>query len=764
VPVIAQAATLDAPMASPAPLRARAVWKSQARRIRGWAERAYRKRNAYGTRTAAKVAEVLARAEKDIKAALLHYSTLGDLPQGKVASRRSLRRLQGQVRAIIAQVRDEHRLILGHASTESFKRGIAHGIEEFVQARLPFYRNLDGAGIDKMATNVFTIIDTSALDFMTRFDIQLAGDVARELVCGINRTIQVGIATGMSVRDIAREMGTVVTDKEAFRHAGKKVFGRAQTRMELIARTETMRAHAQGQRKFYSAVGVRRLEWMTTGDERMCPECEALDGKVYPIDEFPPQPKHPNCRCGHTAVLDLPICGAGALAAHAAAEQPSCILSPKAVDQKAKGVKADVAAVDEALETGKFEALTVKQLQAAAKKQGISIARTKADFIALLDQAEPGVDHSGLSGKDLRAKLAHHKIGALRSKQDLIDLLKAKHQAAAQQAIVQGVAPPAAGYEQFTVKQLQEMAKSKGISLNMTKHDVVGLLDEIEPGVDHSGLKGKQLAAAKKKHGIGVLKNKKQLVKALDQHAGKQAAQKAAQAQQAAKVAEAKKAMAEKASAVQVPDDPADYASFLKAVKAAEDQVGQSGILPAETVEGFAKEVAVKKQVFAQKIAGMSSGEVKKLAQKVKIKHYQWASKGELATLLTETDPGKVKAAKDSIEAKWAKWTEKHAAKPKKPKPGPPAPAPVQPPLSLGPSPRRAPSSRTLTRHGRTSRRTSSSSGGPTSRAPTPSTSTRTRRASGGSSSLRQRNSEHTATRSPTASVDSSTAKPSRCA
>jgi len=46
VPVVAQARPLDAPMATAAPLRAHAVRKSQARRIREWAERAYRKRNA----------------------------------------------------------------------------------------------------------------------------------------------------------------------------------------------------------------------------------------------------------------------------------------------------------------------------------------------------------------------------------------------------------------------------------------------------------------------------------------------------------------------------------------------------------------------------------------------------------------------------------------------------------------------------------------------------------------------------------------------
>jgi hypothetical protein len=143
------------PRGSLALLSGQAAPKPQAQRIREWADRAYRNRNAYGEKTAARVTDVLKRAEKGIKAALLHYTTLGDLPEGKLANQRSLRRLEGEIRAIIAQVRDEHRLILKQGGTESFKRGLAHGIDEFVGAQLPFYRDLNAGGIDKMATNAY---------------------------------------------------------------------------------------------------------------------------------------------------------------------------------------------------------------------------------------------------------------------------------------------------------------------------------------------------------------------------------------------------------------------------------------------------------------------------------------------------------------------------------------------------------------------------------------------------------------------------------
>jgi len=61
-------------------------------------------------------------------------------------------------------------------------------------------------------------------------------------------------------------------------------------------------------------------------------------------------------------------------------------------------------------------------------------------------------------------------------------------------------------------------------------------------------------------------------------------------------------------------------------------------------------------------------------------------SKDELIILMTSTDKGKIEAAKAGIEAKWAKWAEKHGGKKVKVKPKPtpskittPTPKPITP-------------------------------------------------------------------------------------
>lgn len=46
----------------------------------------------------------------------------------------------------------------------------------------------------------------------------------------------------------------------------------------------------------YEDNGVAMVVWVTQKDERVCPECRALDGHQFELDDAPP-PQHYNCRC-----------------------------------------------------------------------------------------------------------------------------------------------------------------------------------------------------------------------------------------------------------------------------------------------------------------------------------------------------------------------------------------------------------------------------------------------------------------------------------
>ena len=53
--------------------------------------------------------------------------------------------------------------------------------------------------------------------------------------------------------------------------------------------------------KAYRDAGVRRVRWVTAGDENVCETCRERNGKVYPINSIPPKP-HRRCRCWYEAV------------------------------------------------------------------------------------------------------------------------------------------------------------------------------------------------------------------------------------------------------------------------------------------------------------------------------------------------------------------------------------------------------------------------------------------------------------------------------
>jgi SPP1 gp7 family putative phage head morphogenesis protein len=61
--------------------------------------------------------------------------------------------------------------------------------------------------------------------------------------------------------------------------------GYTKDRAELIARTEVIRSSNMGAKMAYKQAGVREIVWLTAKDERTCPICRPLDGKVIGIEQ-----------------------------------------------------------------------------------------------------------------------------------------------------------------------------------------------------------------------------------------------------------------------------------------------------------------------------------------------------------------------------------------------------------------------------------------------------------------------------------------------
>jgi len=54
----------------------------------------------------------------------------------------------------------------------------------------------------------------------------------------------------------------------------------------------------------FKEFGVNIMEWVTEGDDRVCPYCEEHEGREYRIGQFVPWlPAHVDCRCFWDTVI-----------------------------------------------------------------------------------------------------------------------------------------------------------------------------------------------------------------------------------------------------------------------------------------------------------------------------------------------------------------------------------------------------------------------------------------------------------------------------
>ena len=116
--------------------------------------------------------------------------------------------------------------------------------------------------------------------------------VTKAMEAPIARTIALGMAEGRNPKALAREIARI---KGTIDKAG---LNRART----LARTEVIRAHHGANIAEFRAIGIEEViikaEWLTAGDNRVCPRCESLEGQIFKLDEIEPMiPLHPNCRC-----------------------------------------------------------------------------------------------------------------------------------------------------------------------------------------------------------------------------------------------------------------------------------------------------------------------------------------------------------------------------------------------------------------------------------------------------------------------------------
>jgi len=113
-------------------------------------------------------------------------------------------------------------------------------------------------------------------------------NVTEDMATRMSRTLMDALSRGANPRDLVADLSEDLDVSEA--------------RAETIARTEIIRAHAEGQLDAMEKMGVEEVgvavEWDTAKDGRVCPHCQPLQGVVLTVEEAHGLiPQHPNCRC-----------------------------------------------------------------------------------------------------------------------------------------------------------------------------------------------------------------------------------------------------------------------------------------------------------------------------------------------------------------------------------------------------------------------------------------------------------------------------------
>lgn len=114
----------------------------------------------------------------------------------------------------------------------------------------------------------------------------------------ISRSLAQGLIEGLGPMDIARSLAADVDEIGIMR-------------ARLIARVETIHAHAEGALNLFEEAKVEGVEieaeYSTAGDEQVCPDCAEYEGRVITIDEAHGLiPMHPNCRCTFIPIVKEP--------------------------------------------------------------------------------------------------------------------------------------------------------------------------------------------------------------------------------------------------------------------------------------------------------------------------------------------------------------------------------------------------------------------------------------------------------------------------
>ena len=242
----------------------------------------------------------------------------------------------------------------------------------------------------------FALVNQEVLQFAQIYNDEWWNQLSQTTRNSMRTAMQANIASGAGSRALAKDIAPL--------------FGRQ--RAEMIASTETTRLYAEGNMIAYRADStVEAVEWMTTGDDRVCEICGPLDGEQWEkrtSHEYPPA--HPRCRCWLAPIV-----------AGDAIERPPETMEPEAKDIRAEAKKREKAVTKEMRTLvkgrGKMDGLKYR-----VKGQG-SLTRKMDDMVRA---GKPRAEVAGSINDALRYTMVFEDANYAKNAQAILSELRAK--------------------------------------------------------------------------------------------------------------------------------------------------------------------------------------------------------------------------------------------------------------------------------------------------------------------------------------------------
>ncbi len=156
---------------------------------------------------------------------------------------------------------------------------------------LQYFRIYDSISIDYLHTDFFKSIDEESVKQMVNAIWCADGKTwsdriwhnTEKLQAALNEGLISCVATGASTQDLK----LLLQDQ----------FKVSYSRADSIVRTEMAHIQTQAAAQKYKDAGIQEFEVWADEDERRCDVCGKLHEKRFKVNEQPPIPAHPRCRC-----------------------------------------------------------------------------------------------------------------------------------------------------------------------------------------------------------------------------------------------------------------------------------------------------------------------------------------------------------------------------------------------------------------------------------------------------------------------------------